>query len=91
MTLGTGTLGGTSTTDSVTYTHLVNIKRVAYGAARAFAIAAVVVVSALSSNSAAAPITAEAPRETCWVSGDVAGDANPILVLKEQEKTQACR
>lgn len=32
MTLGTGTLGGTSTTDSVTYTHLVNIKRVAYGA-----------------------------------------------------------
>jgi acetaldehyde dehydrogenase/alcohol dehydrogenase len=32
MTLGTGTFGGTSTTDSVTYTHLLNIKRVAYGA-----------------------------------------------------------
>jgi acetaldehyde dehydrogenase (acetylating) len=31
MTLGTGTLGGTSTTDSVTYTHLLNIERVAYG------------------------------------------------------------
>jgi acyl-CoA reductase-like NAD-dependent aldehyde dehydrogenase len=30
MTLGTGTFGGTSTTDSVTYTHLVNVKRVAY-------------------------------------------------------------
>jgi hypothetical protein len=31
MTLGTGTLGGTSTNDSVTYIHLLNIKRVVYG------------------------------------------------------------
>jgi acetaldehyde dehydrogenase / alcohol dehydrogenase len=31
MTIGTGTFGGTSTTDNVTYTHLVNIRRVAYG------------------------------------------------------------
>jgi acyl-CoA reductase-like NAD-dependent aldehyde dehydrogenase len=30
MTLGCGTFGGTSTTDSVTYTHLMNIKRVAH-------------------------------------------------------------
>ncbi len=30
MTLGTGTFGGTSTTDSVTYAHLMNVKRVAY-------------------------------------------------------------
>jgi acyl-CoA reductase-like NAD-dependent aldehyde dehydrogenase len=30
MTLGCGTWGGTSTTDSVTYRHLLNIKRVAY-------------------------------------------------------------
>jgi acyl-CoA reductase-like NAD-dependent aldehyde dehydrogenase len=30
MTLGCGTFGGTSTTDSVTYTHLLNIKRIAY-------------------------------------------------------------
>jgi len=30
MTLGTGTFGGTSTTDAVSYTHLLNIKRVAY-------------------------------------------------------------
>jgi acyl-CoA reductase-like NAD-dependent aldehyde dehydrogenase len=30
MTLGSGTFGGTSTTDSVTYLHLLNIKRVAY-------------------------------------------------------------
>jgi acyl-CoA reductase-like NAD-dependent aldehyde dehydrogenase len=30
MTLGTGTFGGTSTTDSVTYTHLMNVKRIAY-------------------------------------------------------------
>jgi acyl-CoA reductase-like NAD-dependent aldehyde dehydrogenase len=30
LTLGTGTHGGTSTTDSVTYRHLLNIKRVAY-------------------------------------------------------------
>jgi acetaldehyde dehydrogenase/alcohol dehydrogenase len=29
MTLGCGTFGGTSTTDAITYTHLVNIKRVA--------------------------------------------------------------
>ena len=33
MTLGAGTQGGSSTTDSVTYTHLLNIKRVAYGTA----------------------------------------------------------
>ncbi|HET6315188.1 MAG TPA: aldehyde dehydrogenase family protein [Chloroflexota bacterium] len=33
MTLGTGTAGGTSTTDNVTYRHLVNIKRVAYARA----------------------------------------------------------
>ena len=31
MTLGAGTQGGSSTTDSVTYTHLLNIKRVVYG------------------------------------------------------------
>jgi acetaldehyde dehydrogenase/alcohol dehydrogenase len=30
MALGCGTFGGTSTTDSVTYTHLLNIKRIAY-------------------------------------------------------------
>jgi acyl-CoA reductase-like NAD-dependent aldehyde dehydrogenase len=30
MTLGCGTFGGTSTTDNVTYTHLLNMKRVAY-------------------------------------------------------------
>jgi acetaldehyde dehydrogenase / alcohol dehydrogenase len=30
MTLGCGTWGGTSTTDSVTYRHLLNIKRIAY-------------------------------------------------------------
>jgi acyl-CoA reductase-like NAD-dependent aldehyde dehydrogenase len=30
MTLGCGTFGGTSTTDNVTYTHLLNIKRIAY-------------------------------------------------------------
>ncbi len=30
MTLGCGTFGGTSTTDNVTYTHLLNVKRVAY-------------------------------------------------------------
>jgi acyl-CoA reductase-like NAD-dependent aldehyde dehydrogenase len=30
MTLGCGTWGGTSTTDSITYEHLLNIKRVAY-------------------------------------------------------------
>jgi acetaldehyde dehydrogenase / alcohol dehydrogenase len=30
MTLGCGTFGGTSTTDNVTYRHLLNIKRVAY-------------------------------------------------------------
>jgi acetaldehyde dehydrogenase/alcohol dehydrogenase len=30
MTLGCGTWGGNSTTDSITYTHLLNIKRVAY-------------------------------------------------------------
>ena len=33
MTLGAGTRGGSSTTDSVTYTHLLNIKRVAYNTA----------------------------------------------------------
>ena len=33
MTLGAGTRGGSSTTDSVTYTHLLNIKRVAYNIA----------------------------------------------------------
>lgn len=32
--LGTGTFGGTSTTDSVTYRHLLNIKRVAYATAQ---------------------------------------------------------
>jgi acyl-CoA reductase-like NAD-dependent aldehyde dehydrogenase len=31
MTVGCGTFGGNSTTDNVTYTHLVNIKRVAFG------------------------------------------------------------
>jgi acyl-CoA reductase-like NAD-dependent aldehyde dehydrogenase len=31
MTVGCGTFGGTSTTDSVTYTHLLNIKRLAHG------------------------------------------------------------
>lgn len=30
MTLGCGTFGGTSTTDNVTYTHLLNVKRVAW-------------------------------------------------------------
>jgi acyl-CoA reductase-like NAD-dependent aldehyde dehydrogenase len=30
FTLGCGTFGGTSTTDNVTYTHMLNIKRVAY-------------------------------------------------------------
>ena len=30
MTLGCGTFGGTSTTDNVTYTHLLNVKRLAY-------------------------------------------------------------
>jgi acetaldehyde dehydrogenase/alcohol dehydrogenase len=30
MTLGCGTWGGTSTTDSITYTHLLNIKRIAH-------------------------------------------------------------
>lgn len=30
LTLGCGTFGGTSTTDNVTYSHLLNIKRVAY-------------------------------------------------------------
>jgi len=30
LTLGCGTFGGTSTTDNVTYTHLLNVKRVAY-------------------------------------------------------------
>jgi acetaldehyde dehydrogenase / alcohol dehydrogenase len=30
LTLGSGTLGGTSTTDNITYTHLLNVKRVAY-------------------------------------------------------------
>src|SRR5262249_35415902 len=36
MTLGCGTFGGTSTTDAVTYKHLVNIKRVARSAATAW-------------------------------------------------------
>ena len=31
MCVGSGTFGGNSTTDSVTYTHLLNIKRVAFG------------------------------------------------------------
>ena len=31
LTLGCGTFGGTSTTDNITYRHLLNIKRVAYG------------------------------------------------------------
>jgi acyl-CoA reductase-like NAD-dependent aldehyde dehydrogenase len=31
MTVGCGTFGGNSTTDNVTYTHLLNIKRVAFG------------------------------------------------------------
>jgi acyl-CoA reductase-like NAD-dependent aldehyde dehydrogenase len=31
LTLGCGTFGGNSTTDNVTYRHLLNIKRVAYG------------------------------------------------------------
>jgi hypothetical protein len=31
LTLGCGTYGGTSTTDNVTYSHLLNVKRVAYG------------------------------------------------------------
>ena len=31
LTLGCGTLGGTSTTDNVTYRNLLNIKRLAYG------------------------------------------------------------
>jgi acyl-CoA reductase-like NAD-dependent aldehyde dehydrogenase len=31
LTLGCGTFGGTSTTDNVGYTHLMNIKRIAYG------------------------------------------------------------
>jgi acetaldehyde dehydrogenase / alcohol dehydrogenase len=31
LTLGCGTFGGTSTTDNVTYSHLLNVKRVAYG------------------------------------------------------------
>jgi hypothetical protein len=30
MTVGCGTFGGNSTTDNVTYTHLLNIKRVAF-------------------------------------------------------------
>jgi hypothetical protein len=30
LTLGCGTFGGTSTTDNVTYTHLLNIKRVVH-------------------------------------------------------------
>ena len=30
MTLGCGTFGGTSTTDNITYRHLLNVKRVAY-------------------------------------------------------------
>jgi hypothetical protein len=30
MTLGCGTWGGTSTTESINYRHLLNIKRVAY-------------------------------------------------------------
>jgi acyl-CoA reductase-like NAD-dependent aldehyde dehydrogenase len=29
LTLGSGTMGGTSTTDNVTYTHLLNIRRIA--------------------------------------------------------------
>jgi len=33
MTLGCGTFGGNSTTDNVTFRHLLNIKRVAYGRA----------------------------------------------------------
>jgi acyl-CoA reductase-like NAD-dependent aldehyde dehydrogenase len=33
MTLGCGTFGGNSTTDNVTYRHLLNIKRVAYARA----------------------------------------------------------
>jgi acyl-CoA reductase-like NAD-dependent aldehyde dehydrogenase len=35
MTVGCGTFGGNSTTDNVTYTHLLNIKRVAFGPGRA--------------------------------------------------------
>jgi acyl-CoA reductase-like NAD-dependent aldehyde dehydrogenase len=31
MTVGCGTFGGNSTTDNVTYTHLLNIKRIAFG------------------------------------------------------------
>ncbi|MBV9602045.1 MAG: cyclic nucleotide-binding protein, partial [Chloroflexi bacterium] len=31
MTVGSGTFGRSSTTDNVTYTHLLNIKRVAFG------------------------------------------------------------
>jgi acyl-CoA reductase-like NAD-dependent aldehyde dehydrogenase len=31
MTVGCGTFGGNSTTDNVTYTHLLNVKRVAFG------------------------------------------------------------
>jgi acetaldehyde dehydrogenase/alcohol dehydrogenase len=172
LTVGTGTLGGTSTTDSITYTHLLNIKRVAYGsapepapreanvsasngrqrremrvgssnghlqarwtagadglrmrwitreaAARTLAVAAMLAVSALSglvvrsaqvaqanaqapviaaasvlaepaSVLAGRPASALAPRDVCWVSGDVAGDISPIVILREQEKTQACR
>jgi len=34
MTVGCGTFGGNSTTDNVTYTHLLNIKRVAFGTNR---------------------------------------------------------
>jgi len=30
MTLGCGTFGGTSTTDNITFRHLLNVKRVAY-------------------------------------------------------------
>jgi acetaldehyde dehydrogenase/alcohol dehydrogenase len=30
LTLGSGTMGGTSTTDNVTYTHLLNIRRIAF-------------------------------------------------------------
>jgi acetaldehyde dehydrogenase / alcohol dehydrogenase len=33
LTLGTGTYGGTSTTDSVTFRHLLNVKRIAYARA----------------------------------------------------------
>jgi acyl-CoA reductase-like NAD-dependent aldehyde dehydrogenase len=33
LTLGTGTYGGTSTTDSVTFMHLLNVKRIAYARA----------------------------------------------------------